>query len=174
MGLNHIDSHFMYVQGRVKALNPNRKFIGVMDALDWPPDRVEMESFYLLTFRESPIGKTGYSPSQPITRVSLTWAAVIIGSDVASGQTGSNRGDRYRTKEQMLEELRHGVFPLFAEAKQWSVSAGGGLVGTSLSPASMMWWTPLDYTPRFPENQDGTLVISASTTLTGYETPIVS
>ena len=50
-----IDSFYQYVKARIVASNSSRTVAGLLAARDWPPEKVKLQAFYLLTLGESPI-----------------------------------------------------------------------------------------------------------------------
>ena len=151
--LDAIDSYFEYVQARIIANNSNRKVIGVVDAMDWPPKNIQMESFYLMTLGEKPLtGKSFWSATIPVLNHTLQWTWIIAGSDLTSGKVGRSRGDRYRTNMTMREELLQANYPWWCEKKDWAVvgntPSGLALTSQPLDPVENVWWTPLTFLNR--------------------------
>lgn len=140
--INELDTHSEYVRGRIIAINPARTVNGVIEASDWPPEKVLMESFYCLSKGMRPMGKSAYTPSAPAMTYMVQWVWLISGTDIPTGQDQANRGDRYRTHLTMCEELRQGLWPNFTEKLQYSVDANGNLVSSSLATQDFFWWSP--------------------------------
>lgn len=136
-----IDSHFEAVSTRITAINPQRKIVALMDAMDWPPQAVEMDAFYCLTVGFSPAAKGTWSPSSPIVSHVLQWVWINQGTDIQSGLRGRNRGDRYRTSFAMQEELLQGLYPHFTEKLVFSVDAQGNVQTASMNPKDYVFWT---------------------------------
>jgi hypothetical protein len=138
------DSFSEAVRARILAVNPARNVVGVIDASEWPPAKVSMESFYCLLLAITPSGgRPAFTPSAPMYSYRLQWVWVIAGTDIQPTQQQANRGDRYRTHLAMCEELRVGLFPNFGEKLHFSLDqTSGNIVGTSLNPQEFIWWSP--------------------------------
>lgn len=147
-----VDSHYEYVRGRIRTLNPNRVMGGLLAAQDWPTKSVKLNAFYLLVLGEDSVGRQGYSASTPIKFHTVQWVWINKGTDLVQGIKAANRGDRYRTMQQMKGELLNGLFPNFSEKLSWALVATGQpspnearWTGTSKTPAEFIWWTPADF-----------------------------
>jgi len=141
-----VDTYFEYVAARMASVvNPNRRVVGVMDAMDWPPKTVLMESFYLLLLGERPmIGKEFWSAAIPVEVHTLQWTWIIQGGELTQGKVGRSRGDRYRTNMLMRQEILQGTYPWFCQKQSWGVQgttpSGVSLVGTPVVPNECIWW----------------------------------
>src|SRR5262245_58732789 len=123
-GVDTFEEHF---RSRVQATNPARKVMGMMDAQDWPPENVELESFYLLSLGENPSAEAQSSVMPVyIHTIQITW--IITGSDLIASNRGRNRGDRYRTNLQMKKEILNGLYPYFADKVDISLNQGDGSI----------------------------------------------
>lgn len=116
-----IDTFYTYVSTRIKSYNSARGIFGVMDAADWPPKPVEFQSFYLIYQGFNKLNRETDSAAIEVVSHHVAWMWLILGTDLNTGLIGRNRGDRYRTNQQMLEELRYGLFPRFTQKKSFSV-----------------------------------------------------
>ena len=148
--LTAIDTFFEFFSKNMQTVNSNRKVVGVMDAMDWPPKQVVMEAFYLLVLGQKPIiGKSFWSPAVTTLAHTLQWTWMIQGADLAQGKIGRNRGDRYRTNMQMREEVLKAAYPWYCPKQKWSVQgntpSGVALVGQLTNPLECIWWQ----TPTF-------------------------
>jgi hypothetical protein len=148
-GLDAQDSFYQFVKARIQAYNTNRIVAGVLNAQDWPPKNVKLESFYLLIIGEEPVGKQGFSPAVPIKFHLVQWTWIIKGQDLQQGERAANRGGRYRTMQMMKWELTQGMYPNYAEKQTWSLNASGVWTGQSLSPPMFMTWTPVSFHETF-------------------------
>lgn len=146
------DSFWGYVRDRIQADNSARIVHGMMSAQEWPMKNVDFEAFYLLTLSETPIGKQGYSATVPIVFHEMQWVWVIKGADISAGKVGANRGERFRTNEQMKGELEQALYPYFCEKKTWALDNPSAQkpnwVGTSLDPLEYIGWVPPIYHSR--------------------------
>lgn len=162
-----IDSYFEQIVAGLKSVAPDRKVIGVADAMDWPPKEVVMEAFYLLVLgQRSMTGKSFWSSAIPVVVHTLQWTWMIAGSDLTKGKVGRSRGDRYRTNIQMREELLKATLQAWStEKKNWSVvgstPSGLALQSASMSPKEFLWWTPLTFMNRV--DRDSGLIYGAAT-----------
>lgn len=121
-------------------MNAARKVHGIIDAAEWPPDKVDMEAFYCLFLSATP-GKG--TPASPLYTYKMQWVWLITGTDIQASQQQANRGDRYRTHLVMCEELRQGLYPNFGEKLVFSVDIDtGSLKSQSLDPQEYLWWSP--------------------------------
>lgn len=145
-----IDSHYHYVKGRVQALNPARKFMGIMDAEGWPPLKVATESFYLLTLGDNPSSKASVSPFNMRYTDVAQWTWIIAGTPLVNGIAGRNRGDSYQINEQMKKEMRNGIYPLFCEKQTLTPDPAnsGSMILTSYNPRLFVDWTFPQFTKR--------------------------
>jgi hypothetical protein len=165
--LNGIDTYFEYVSNRMATIvNPQRKMVGVMDAMDWPPKNVLLEAFYLLTLGEKPLVDADFWSATITTVVhTVQWTWLITGSDLTSGKVGRSRGDRYRTNMQMRDELTHATYPWFAQKNEFSVlgttPTGLALQATPVVPNEDIWWTSLTFLNKI--DRESGLVYGAAT-----------
>jgi hypothetical protein len=159
------------------TINPTRKMAGVTDAQAWPPKNVMLESFYLLTLGEKPVGKSFWSASIPVLTHSVQWTWIVVGTDLTVGKVGRNRGDRYRISMKMKEELLQATFPWFAQKGDWSVlgSTPSGLVlqETPITPLENMWWSPPVFLNKV-DKDSGVIYGAASVQITAMEQTILS
>lgn len=165
-----IDSYFEYVSDRMATVvNPNRKIVGLMDAMDWPPKNILMEAFYLLTLGEKPIiGKSFWSSSITTVVHTLQWTWIILGTDLTTGKIGRNRGDRYRVNMRMRQELITANYPWFCQKARWSVQGDtpSGVVLTSdpVDPPEFVWWQKSQFMNRI-DRESGTVYGTATVNL---------
>jgi hypothetical protein len=175
--LNAIDSYFELVQSRLASINPDRKVIGIMDAMDWPADPVISNAFYLLTLPARHTGKEFWSKAVPTFTHALQWTWIVIGSDLTKNKVGRNRGDRYRVNMTMREELIKASWPWYTEKQQFTVqgSSPSGLIvkAASLTPKEYIWFTELSFLNKI-DRDSGTLYGTATLYLTDMEDAIAS
>lgn len=173
-----VDSYFEFLSAGIAAANPNRKVIGVMDAMDWPPKNVVLEAFYLLVMGARGItGKGFWSSANPTYVHTLQWTWIIAGSDLTQGKIGRSRGDRYRTNMTMRDELVVATQSAWwTEKQQWSVvgntPSGVALKAQSLSPKEFVWWTPFTFLNR-QDKESGLIYGAASVQITDMESALV-
>jgi hypothetical protein len=165
MSVEAIDSHYNYVKGRVQQYNGARKFSGITDTKGWPPPRVDLNAFYLITLGDTPAGKQVYSPSNTWYRDTVQWSWIVAGSDLPSaGIAGRSRGDVVLIHGLMKKELRFGAFPLACEKLSMSLdqSGSGAVVKTSFDPKQYVYWTLLEFTHRV--DRESGLIYGLATT----------
>jgi len=169
--IDAIDSYFKFMEAGIATANPNRKVIGISDAMDWPPKQIVLEAFYLLVIGERPLtGKSFWSSAVPTVVHTLQWTWVIAGTDLTQQKVGRSRGDRYRTNLLMRDELIAATqSQWWTEKKQWSVQGNtpSGLVlsSNSLNPTEQVWFTPLTFLNR-QDRESGTVYGAATVQVT--------
>jgi hypothetical protein len=176
--LDAIDSYFQIIEAGILKANPNRKVIGVMDAMDWPPKQIQLESFYLLVLGSRGVtSKSFWSSANPTLVHTLQWTWIVAGSDLTSGKIGRSRGDRYRTNMIMRDELivaTQGTW--WTEKLNWSVTgntpSGIALQSVELNPPEFLWWTPLVFLNR-QDREAGVIYGAATVQVTDIETAMV-
>ena len=169
-----INTHYLATKNRILALNPNRKVIGVMSAMDWPPKDVFLESFYLLTLGEVPLGRQADSAAIPVVVHTVQWTWMIVGTDVQTGIQLRSRGDRYQTQFQMKGELLNGTYPRFAQKQNVTVDANGNLTANPTGPPTdFIVWTPPSFLDR-NEKGSGVLYGTATVRITDMTDMILS
>jgi hypothetical protein len=176
--IDAIDSYFKNIEVGLNLANPNRKVIGLMDAMDWPPKTLQLESFYLLILGARGITHKGFwSPAVPTFVHTVQWTWVVAGSDLTQGKIGRSRGDRYRTNMTMRDELiiaTQGAW--WTEKLQWSVQgntpAGVALKSAELNPVEWLWWTPLVFMNR-QDRESGVIYGAATVQITDMESAFV-
>lgn len=149
------DSYYEYVKGRILALNPQRLVLGVMNAQDWPLQDVQFEAFYCLMLGDAYLGKSMYSPTNPVYIHTVQWVWMIQGTDIQVGLRGRSRGDKYRKEWAMKEEIVNAHWPGFATKSTWTAAQQGStvqLTQTPFDPPESFWWTP----PIFSDRLDKT------------------
>lgn len=156
------DSHYQYVKDRVVGINPARAFGGIVQARAWPLKEVQFETFYMLVGKLDPMPMNGYNSwFAPGYSEAFRWIWQIKGTDI-NANVAANRGDRYRTNSQMVQEILQGMYPGFCEKKTWSVVPDVDnnpiLTATSFFPAEYVWWAK----PSFPDSYN-----SQTSVLTG-------
>lgn len=167
------DSHYAYVKARILAINPTRVFSGIVHASDWPSVQAIPESFYLVTntldpFRSEGPGTGSVSASSLLYGETVSWVWAILGTDIQAGTVAANRGDRYRTNLQMVQEIIQGWFPGFCQKQQFSINqANGALIATPYVPAEQVWFSPPKFSTRI-ERSTGIMFGSAATIITGF------
>lgn len=144
MFVDSIDSHYQYMKGRMATINASRVVAGLLDAQDWPPKNVKLDAFYLLVLAANSIGRQGYSASTPIKFHHCQWVWINKGTDLQQGERMANRGDRFRTMEQMQGELIEALYPNFCQKQTFALDVNGNWVGSPLNPVEFITWTPVD------------------------------
>lgn len=169
--LNAVDTYFEYVSNRMATIvNPQRKVVGVSDAMDWPPKNILFDSFYLLVLGQKPVvGKSFWSASVPVLVHTLQWTWMIQGTDLSGNIVGRSRGDRYRVNMTMRQEILKATYPWFCQKQSWQVTggtpAGLALKGTPVVPSESIWWTPPTFLNRV-DSDPGIIYGSATVQLT--------
>lgn len=176
--LDAMDSYFEYMLTGIRAVNPNRKVIGIVDAMDWPPKDIQMEAFYLLLLGARGItGKGFWSPTNPTYVHSVQWVWLVAGSDLTQGKIGRSRGDRYRTNLMMRDELIVATLGAWwTEKMDWQVvgntPSGVALKSKSKNPSEFIWWTPLVFLNR-QDREAGVIYGAASVQITDMESALI-
>jgi hypothetical protein len=176
--IDAIDSYFAAMEAGIAIANPNRKVIGVMDAMDWPPKNVTLEAFYLLVLGARGLNsKAMWSSAEPTFVHTLQWTWVIAGSDLTQGKIGRSRGDRYRTNITMRDELVVATQKAWwAEKLQFSVQgntpSGVALQATPMDTPEWIWWTPLTFLNR-QDRESGVIYGAAQVQVTDIESALV-
>lgn len=143
-----IDSFYQAVKTRMATINPSRQVKGMLLARDWPPKNISLEAFYLLTLSDTSIGRQAYSAAAPMKFHHVQWVWIVKGTDLQPGVRQANRGDRFRTHEQMKDEMTRALYPGFTEKKTWALDGNGNWVGSSENPVEYITWTPVDYVEK--------------------------
>lgn len=146
---------------------------GIVDARDWPLTPAVEGTLYLISGRIQPV--TGGTPGQTLYLYDLQWTWFFIGTDLAAGQSGNNRGDRHYSNAQVTENLRQANFPGFCQKYDYAVDPVSGLViptpaSTTVpwSPAETIRWTAPNFAPRFDADSSGIDYGAASVELYAY------
>lgn len=140
-----LDSHYLHVKNRVQSMNPNRKVLGIMDAMDWPSQVVDFEALYCLSLGEVPIDKQGDSATIPIVIHTVQWTWMILGTNVQAGVQIRSRGDKYRTNYAIEQEVLFGTYPRFTQKMSVSVDSDGNLVVNPVVPTEFILWSPVSF-----------------------------
>jgi hypothetical protein len=172
-GLDALDTYYQWVKARIVTFNSARVVSGMLNAQDWPPKFVKLNSFYLLVLGEEPVGKSGFSPAVPIKFHLVQWTWIIKGSDLQPGERLANRGDRYRIMQAMKWELTQGMFPNYCPKMTWNINAQGSFVGIPFVPALAITWTPVSFHERF-DKDSGVAYGTGSTRIQDIFPPITS
>jgi hypothetical protein len=150
MFIDGLDSMYGYVKSRILTMNPQRVVKGMLNAQDWPSKNIEYDAFYMLDLGETAIGKQGYSASTPIKFHAVQWVWINKGTDVAPTVRQANRGDKYRTMQQMKGELTFGLYPGFAQKFSWAL-VGSVFTPTALNPVEYITWTPVQFHEKWSQ-----------------------
>jgi hypothetical protein len=177
-----IDSYASYVAARFQALNAQvtingttgpQQFGGVVTAQDWPQAPVIEGAAYLIVQKILPRGN---SKVQRQYLFLCQWTWLLIGTDIAANQQALNRGDRYRTDMQIMQNLKEANFPGWCQKIDYSVSGVGVVSGTPSAfagppPSTEEWvfWDDLEFAPRQDNMKSGLLYNAAGVTLMGWE-----
>jgi hypothetical protein len=152
--IDTLDSFYQWILNNVSAINSSRKFGGIVDAKDWPPKVIKLEVPYLAILRDSPIRTKPQSFYAPLMGDLVEWRWTVEGDNIPANAQASNRGDKYRTNMQIMQELLSAHNPGYAPKQQWNVAADSNnnpvRVGVSYNPPEYFWWT----IPSFVRKQD--------------------
>lgn len=168
-----IDTYYQYVKTRILALNSGRTVAGLLQAQDWPPEKVKTESFYLVDDGPMPVGRQAYSIGSPIYLHALHWHFVIVGTDIKEGVRQANRGDRFRIMLAMENELINANYPLFTMKLHWALDGNGKWTSTAPDIPEAIFWSSMKFVPR-PDKTSGKIEVVASVTLTNMLEAITS
>lgn len=169
-----IDTFEEHFRSRVIALNPARVVAGVIDAMDWPPENVQLESFYLLSLGETP-SQDAQSSVMPVYvhTLQITW--LIAGADLDTTNRGFNRGNRYRVHMQMKKEVLNGLYPYFADKADVSLNQSDGsmIVTPRTNPQEQIVWSKAVFGPSSPAKDSGVITGIATVYVANMTDPIV-
>lgn len=165
-----IDSYYRWVKARILAINPERQFKGIIQALDWPFKEAAIESIYLAIATDTP-SRQG-TPSSPAYTQRLSWVYLVQGKDIAPGTQGPNRS-KYRINNTIKKELINGNFPQFCERQQWNLDSNEALVATSYYPSEHIWWNSITFKDKV-DKTSGILFGDGSVLLTSFAPTIQS
>lgn len=165
------DSFYMNAMSQIQTANPSRQFGGIVQARAWPLKKVQYETFYLLLGTTTPIGgRMNNSWSAPGYSETITWIWEIEGTDVGTN-IAANRGDRYRTHQQMMQEVLIGMYPGFCEKFTWSVEANAQgqptFVSTPFNPVETIWYRKPVFSDTY-NSQTGILTGAAISSISGF------
>lgn len=155
-----VDTYYKAIKDRVRVVNANRRFEGLVQVSAWPPETVQEEALYLLLFDPKPV-KEMISRATPTYTRMVQWTWLVQGTDLQPGEEGSNRGDRYDLHEKIVEELIQAHAVQAAEKKSWSLDANDLLVGATSDPAQFVRWSVPDFGSDY--NKDTGLVYGLAT-----------
>jgi hypothetical protein len=164
-----IDSYYLFVQQQMAAIGAQayvngvtvpQPFAGVVFARDWPLTEIAESALHLVIISANAVGG---SVNQTIYEFVCQWNWLLIGTNLTYGQVGANRGDRYRTNLQIMNNLRQAHYPGFCQ-KQSITGVNQNTQALTQTPSSStvpyasnpyntvesIWWTKL----RFPFKQD--------------------
>ena len=160
-----VDTIWNAFKTRLAFINPQRKAVAYMDAMDWPPQIVQFNSFYLLELASNPLNKASWSAAVPIYDHLLQFVWIVQGTDVNNynDKLGRNRGDRVRINGQMKEEIVQALYPGFAQKQFLTVNASDQLEFETLNEP-VIWSQPQFRTVA--NREAGTLYCMATVHLT--------
>jgi hypothetical protein len=171
------DSLYFYVRSRIIAINANRKFGGIISALDWPLKEAQIGSFYMMATTLEPVRTSSYggnSWSGPMYTERIQWVWQLIGTDIQQGNRMANRGDRYRLHYQMIQELLSGIYPGYCEIKQFAASDNTQLPEpVSYSPKEFIRMSKPSFGERI-DTSTGILFGSATMQLSSFSPAITA
>jgi hypothetical protein len=177
--IDAIDTYYDYVVTRilkggngVAALNPDRAFGDIIQAESWPLAESVDSAFYLTIIDQMPDTKFGTLGNQYYRSI-LQWKWLTSGNNLQPGQTGNNRGDRYRADQAMREELRQANFPQFCPLISLALDGSGNLTRTPYNPIQTCRWTALKFGPRPSGTDDsGVLYGAAAVDVHAFQQPL--
>ena len=138
-----VQSHFYWVKARIIALNPRRTVIGINDAMDWPPKQFLPNTFYMMPYDTTTSRGFGTTSSLGLSNV-VQWNWMVPGDDLQATQRGRNRADRFLIDQQMMSEVKYGLFPYFCPKLVYSAHDVNGaivLTGSTIVPPENVWWS---------------------------------
>lgn len=165
-----IDSHYQAVKARVQAYNASRVVAGLLNAQDWPPEKVKLDSFYLLVMAET---QRSGSIGNPIIEHHAQWVWITIGDDLAQGVRQANRGTRFRTVNTMKQELSVALYPNYTEKLTWALDGNGKWIGVSLVPQEYIMWSRPEFMDKLNQ-ESGKIYGAASVKITNMLDQIIS
>ncbi len=169
-----LDSYFHYVKTQMGVYAPSQRFGGVVLARDWPADPPIQGALYLLYLTSNPT-QLG-TQAQNHFEYFCQWVWILIGSDIANNQQASNRGDRYRSNLQIMENLRQANYPGYTQKLQVaSVDQQTGVITyapvLSSYPTTnieMVTWSKPRFMPKGDE-KSGIVYGAAAVQICGYD-----
>ncbi len=176
------DSYVSYVAKRLLTLNARvslngslvaQPFGGIVTVQDWPQSQVSEGALYLVTQRMVPTGK---SKTQRSYTCFAQWTWLLIGTDIPADAQAENRGDRYRSNQQIMQNLKEANYPGFCQKIDYSADPVTGVVSgvaaKSVYPPSAyerIVWDDLDFMPRNDNSPSGVLYYAAGVKIVGWE-----
>lgn len=176
------DSYVSYVAKRLVTLNAQvsingqtvaQPFGGIVTTQDWPQAPVNDGMLYLVTQRMTPQGRSK-SQRQYVCFAQWTW--LLIGTDIPADAQAENRGDRYRSNAQIMQNLKEANFPGFCQKIDYTADdATGAVSGTPAVSAypvaayERIVWDDLDFMPRNDNSPSGVLYYAAGVRIVGWE-----
>jgi hypothetical protein len=170
------DSLYQYVKKRIHAVNPNRKFGGIVEAIDWPLKKAQLEAFYFIKTTADPNRGQGVGTNSwfsPLYGMRVQWAWQIIGDNIQPQAQEANRKDRYRINATMQQELLTGMFPGFCEKQNWNIQPDGSVTATSYIPTEMIWFSKPNFGDRI-DRGSGILFSSAASIVTSFAPEVLA
>lgn len=175
-GVDALDSHFLYVQGRLQQSFPQFPAIGVVDARDWPFQQAAEQSLYLVTgdVRNS---RQVNSWQSSLATYKARWCWIVIGTDLTQGVQVANRGDKYRIAAAMRTALLTALYPGFCQKQQYAVvdNGLGQPIYAITTPYAFenVWWSKPDFASR-QDLKTGIIFGYAAVAISAFEPEINS
>lgn len=159
--ISALDTYYTFIVRQMSTLGAQvsingvtmaQPFGGMVNARDWPQTKSIEGALYLLFLNAIPT--RGGTSAQREYEYFLQWVWTIIGSDITPGQQEQNRGNRYRTDLQIMENLNQASYPGFCRKQDFSSDSEGvvtALPSSSVYPVSdweSIRWTDPSFMPK--------------------------
>jgi hypothetical protein len=174
--LEVLDTYYTYVYNQMQVLNAQQAFGGLAPARDWPQTTPQDGALYLLHLGSESLREG--TTSQELFIHYMQWTLFIIGTDLAQGQVGQNRGD-WRNHMTLQENLRNANYPGWTPKTSFVASPSGavqpfpvGQPGTGIAGYQVqetIWWTKLKFKPRYDKTSSGLIYGAAAVDVFAYE-----
>jgi hypothetical protein len=175
-GIDALDSHWVYVTGRIATQFPTQPIGGIVEARDWPFTAAADQALYLVTGNARNSRNVNSQQGQLLT-YSARWSWQIIGSNLTPTEQATNRGDRYRINATMRSILEYGLYPGYTQKQQYSVVDNGlgvpVLAITTPYAYENVWWSKADFATKI-DQQTGISFGFAAVAISAFEPEINS
>jgi len=188
-----LDTYYSFIKSQMSLLGATitvsingqptpiaQPFGGVVNAADWPqqplvnPVTPEGTLFLLVINAVEVPSREVSTESQTLYQFQCQWVWVLLGSDIQNGQQGMNRGDRYRTNLQIIDNLNQSHFPGFTQQKDYAVDSEGNVTSQfsttpyPANPIEIVRWSNLRFMPKSENQKTGLVYGAAQVDIFGY------
>lgn len=175
-GVDAIDSHFLYVAGRINNQFPQFPVVGVVEASDWPLVKAVNQGLYMIA-GNSRNSRNVSSQQNSLQTYAARWVWQVIGTDLTQGVQAASRGDRYRITAMIRSAILYGLYPGFAQKQQYNVvDNGSGQPAYAITTPyayENVWWSKPDFAGK-RDIQSGIFFGYAAVAISAFEPEINS